>query len=345
MNSSTFSSEHEWKVLLIVALTISVCEAGSHFLVQHFEDVQHRNQIPHLAQQLRSRPSPRVLFLGNSLTKMGIRLDSFEDHLGQHGLRVGGVCKIRPDDTTLRHWHYIFQRHFDGCDCSQSPDYVIITFVFDHLSDQVKSRFRRLAFNVQGRQQVFDVLRNDVDSLENGVYFLAAHFLESVYHQPSIKHGILKRVVPHYESETQRLNSVFRSYREAKSHGKEPNAVKADSYEHLREFIALLRKNGCHAMFCLMPLPNEQSLDPRLVNVIDSHQMTFLDLRNLASQTKGHYPDGYHMDSEAADIYSRAVAVALSKHLKGIPASQVVDISPWFIPSSLGARRAHTLAQ
>ncbi len=68
--------------------------------------------------------------------------------------------------------------------------------------------------------------------------------------------------------------------------------------------------------FRLMPMPGEQSLDPRLVETIESGGMTFVDCRSLRASTKGHYPDGYHMDPVAAVIYSRAVADAMASHLE-----------------------------
>ena len=68
----------------------------------------------------------------------------------------------------------------------------------------------------------------------------------------------------------------------------------------------------------MMPLPGGQSVDTKLVETIESNNMTFFDLRELASRTEGHYPDGYHMDAVAGDIYSRAVAEALAERHPGM---------------------------
>lgn len=318
MSSSTFSSKHEWKVLLVVALAVSACEVGARFLVQRFSDVQHRNGIPQLARVLRDKPSPRVVFLGNSLTRRGVRLDSFGDQLDQHGFHTGGVCIVCPDDTTLRHWHYVFERHFTGTDSTRSPDCVIVTFIGDHLTDQVEFHWRRMALNVGGRRQVLEVLRHDVDSLDDGAYFLVAHFFESVVHQPDMKDGVLRRITPHYRSETRRLNQVRRAYLKANVEQEEPEKEPSFTYSRLRQFIDMLEKNGCHGVFCMIPLPGEQSVDTKLVETIESNNMTFLDFRELASRTEGHYPDGYHMDAVAADIYSRAVAEALAERLPNL---------------------------
>ena len=68
----------------------------------------------------------------------------------------------------------------------------------------------------------------------------------------------------------------------------------------------------------LVPLPGEQSVDAQLVNTIENNDMTFFDFRGLASRTNGHYPDGYHMDSAAADIYSRAIAEAFAQRFRSM---------------------------
>ncbi|MDY0171047.1 MAG: hypothetical protein RBS80_31195 [Thermoguttaceae bacterium] len=318
MSSFTFSSNPERKVLLSVALVLAATEVGTHVFSRGFSDVQHRNQIPAIASSLGNAPPPRILFLGNSLTRQGVSLKSFADQLRRHDVQVGGIFKVCPDDTTLRHWHYVFEGHFGNRFGGQAPDYVIVTFVRDHLSDQVDQRTRRMALNVAGMPQVVEVLCRDVRSLDEGAYFFAAHYLKAIAHQPEIKDGILRRLIPHYHAEIQRLNEMQRTCR-AKNRVPGPTRPEEArfTYDQLEQFVSMLHENHCHGVFCLMPLPGEQSLDANLVKTIESRGMTFLDLRDLASHTEGHYSDGYHMDAVAADIYSRAVADALTERLEG----------------------------
>ncbi len=296
-------------MLLVVAIVLVAGEVGAHVLSRTFSDVRHRQQIPEIAEQIREAPSPRVLFLGNSLTRRGISLDAFQDQLRRRGAALGGAWKVCPDDTTLRHWHYTIEKHFLERQPPVSPEYVVITFVGDSLTDQAAQRTRRLALNVQGVRQVVEVLRHDVKCLDEAAYFLASHCLKALAYQPEIKDGILRRLVPYYRSETRRLNQRHQAYLARVSSQKEAEGgTPAYTYQELQRFMQTLRTSGAHGVFCLMPLPDEQSLDPRLVETIESAGMTFVDFRDLAVHTKGHYPDGYHMDAVAADMYSRAVA-------------------------------------
>jgi len=316
MNSSTFSSSDEWKVVLFVTVVLCACELGIRFLSQMSVDLQHRNEIPQLARALRNAPSPRVLFLGNSLTKRGISLDSFREQLEQEGCRVGGVCKAHPDSTSLREWYFVFAGHFARADTTGSPDCVIVTFVHDHLADQCEVRLRRMALNIADRRQILEVFCHDIRSIDDGVFFLAAHFLASVGYQPAAKHRILSSIIPHYATETQRLNQVRRAYLKADVQQELPAEQASFTYTKLQRFIDVLDQQGSLGVFCMMPLPGEQFLDVKLVETVKSNNMIFLDFRELASLTRGHYPDGYHMDPVAADIYSRAVASALAeRHL------------------------------
>jgi len=296
-------------------MALASCEVGVRAKVRTHLDEQHRNEIPHLARALRNQPSPRILFLGNSLTRKGIRLDSFKEALRDHGLRVGGCAVVRPDDTVVQHWYYLFQRYFADANESRTPDCVIITFCLDHLSDQVAPRNRRLASIVKGPGQLAEVLCHDLDSVDACGDFLMAHFFSAVANQSEIKHGVMARIIPHYASESQRLNRVRRAYHETKDAQERFGNAPALTYSRLERFIALLQQRGCHGVFAMIPLPGEQSLDIALAETIESNGMTFCDFRDLSSLTSGHYPDGYHMDPVAADIYSRALADAVAARI------------------------------
>ena len=309
-------------MLLVVAIVLVAGEVGAHVLSRSFSDVQHRQEIPETVEQIQKAPSPRVLFLGNSLTRRGISLDAFQDQLRRRGAALGGAWKVCPDDTRLRQWHYVYEGHFAAPSLTGAPEFVVVTFVRETLADQVQQRTRRLALNVEGIRQVGAVLQRHVHSLDEAAYFLAVHYIKAVAYQPEIKDGILRRLVPYYRSETRRLNQRQQAYLARVSSQKEAEGGKpAFTYQELQRFMQTLRTSGAHGIFCLMPLPDEQSLDPRLVQTIESAGMTFVDLRGLVSRTRGHYPDGYHMDAAAADIYSRAVADALAGLLPNEPPS------------------------
>jgi hypothetical protein len=311
MNSSTSSSKNEWKVVLVVLLAIAACELGVRALAGESANDRHHEEIPAIAAELNSSAAPRLLFLGNSLTRLGIRADSFTEELEKRNLRVGGMAKVTPDSSIVAQWYSLYDGYFSKEVTESPPNCVVVTFVNEYLSDQAPSRHRHSALVVRGPKQIWDVLRHDIHSFDEGADFVVACFSKSVAHQESIKDRLLAAAVPSYKEEKQRLNRLRRaSVVTARKTGDEKFKY---TYANLRRFMQLMRESGSHAVFCYIPIPGTPILDEQLPREIEQGSMTFIDFRALYERTQGHYPDNYHMDSFAADIYSRAVADALAE--------------------------------
>jgi hypothetical protein len=315
MNSSTSSSNadsrHEWKVVLVALLAVAACELAMRSQAHQYLDEQHRLELPSIAAKLSEKPAPRVLMLGNSLTRAGVRLDSFERQLAAHGVQAGGLAKANPDDTAVSQWRAVYENYFASRD--RGPDCVVVSFVGEHLADQSGSRSRLTARFVGSMRQMVDVLRHDVDSFDDGADLLAAYWLQSMAYQENAKHRVLSALIPHYQHERQRLNQLRRSV--AAAERARSGKRLAYTYHRLDRFIQSLKEHGCQGVFCRMPIPGTQLLDERLVERLNESSMIFVDLRTLIENTRGHYPDSYHMDETAADIYSRAVADELARRL------------------------------
>jgi len=296
---------------VLVACEVALRIAGSRLSF----DERHRRAIPAISARLHGAPSPRILFLGNSLTRCGVDLRSFSSELEQNGLPPVRCEKVVPDDTVISDWYYAYRSYFS--DRGLSPDMVIVSFVGEQLSDQAGFQVRKLASLVSGTPSLASVFENDLHTLEDRASFLFAYASLAVSRQEEVKNRSLTVLIPHYRSQTRRLNSVIRSHKQQKE-ATEP-AGSQPTYQRLQRFVQLLQQGKTQGVFVLMPGEHSESLDPKLVETLQKNGMVFLDLRYLLPQVDGHFPDGYHMDSMAANIYSRTIAGALHERLRVPP--------------------------
>jgi hypothetical protein len=318
MNSSTSSSKpkpeassrHEWKVILVVLLAVAVCEATMRLQSSRYLDVQHRRALPEIAATLAEAPAPRLLFLGNSLTRNGIDVAAFEEELAKHGLRAGGIAKANPDATAVVQWRATFEHYF--ATQSPPPDCVVVSYVSAQLTDQVDISNRLTAKLIGGVPQWIDVLRHDVDSFDDGADLTMACLFQSVAYQENAKNRILGFIIPHFQEQRQRLNDLRRAIAAARGNRNGENRF---SYYRLHRLIASLKDKGCRVVFSLMPLPEVQTYDPQLVVELQNAAAMFFDMRGVYPQIEGHFPDGYHMDETAARIYSQELAREFAKRM------------------------------
>ncbi len=275
-----------------------------------FLDVQHHLALPEIAATLAEAPSPRLLFLGNSLTRRGIDVTTFEGELAKHGMQAGGIAKANPDATAVVQWRATFEHYF--ATHNPPPDCVVVSFVSVQLTDQVDISNRLTAKLIGGVPQWLDVLRHDVESFDDGAELTMACLFQSIAYQENAKNRILGFVIPHFREQRQRLNDRRRATAAARRNRKGENHF---TYYRLHRLIESLKDKGCRVVFCLMPLPEVQAYDPQLAVELQNASAMFFDMRGVHPKIEGHYPDGYHMDETAARIYSQELADAFADRM------------------------------
>src|SRR5688572_30125494 len=95
----------ETRVVLCLVALLGASEAGIRLLgVRLSKDIQHLEQFEMLAERI-SAPvearETRVLFLGNSLTRLGVDVEVFQQTAAEHNLGPFRVERIMPDNTAL----------------------------------------------------------------------------------------------------------------------------------------------------------------------------------------------------------------------------------------------------
>lgn len=273
-------------------------------------DESHVREIPEIARRLHAGPPPRILFLGNSLTRCGVDLEAFRAELRVRGVPDVACEKVVPDGTGISEWYYYFKRHF--ADANETPDVVIVGFQGATASDQNLVRVEKLGQDACTLRDIPELFTSDVEGFGDRVQFLLSYCFYSVGKQTNMQHRVLSWVVPNYIQETQELNQVVQSGRKKNA----PSAPPRSTYRRLERLMSMLRRIDVRGVFVAMPGATDQTLDPMLVETVREGGMTFVDGRRIERLGAERFFDGVHMDAAAADVYSRFVAGAIAGQLK-----------------------------
>src|SRR5690242_2302209 len=131
MSSFTSNFRSESRVLLSVALVFAVGEGALRMGVQHLSaDVQHIRSIPARAERLSHASGLRILFLGNSLTREGVRLGVIGGQLSCPG--PVALEAAYPDNATVLDWYYLFRNDFGG---ERAPNVLVLNFARGQLTN------------------------------------------------------------------------------------------------------------------------------------------------------------------------------------------------------------------
>jgi hypothetical protein len=311
MSSSTSSFSTELRVLAVVASVLAAAELAGRFAGRSLSvDESHVREIPEIARRLHAGRPPRILFLGNSLTRCGVDLEAFRAELRARGVPDAACEKVVPDGTGICEWYYYFKRHF--ADADETPDVVIVGFQGTAASDENLVRVEKLGQDVCTLRDVPELFTSDVEGFGDRVQFLLSYCFYSVGKQTNMQHRVLSLVVPNYIQETQELNRVVQSGRRKGG----PSAPPRSTYRRLDRLMDMLRRIDVRGVFVAMPGATEQTLDPLLVETVREGGMTLIDGRRIERLDAERFFDGVHMDPTAADMYSRFVARAVAEQLK-----------------------------
>ena len=173
MSSFTSNFRSEGRVLVSVAVVLAIGEAVLRLGGQRLSaDVQHIRSIPARADRLAHAEGLRILFLGNSLTREGIRLDVVQEHLGCTS--PVALERVFPDDTTILDWYYLFRNDFGG---DRAPNVLVLSYARGQLTDATGIHAERIAGSFGGWSNTREMLRLDLDDLGDRIdYILASTF-------------------------------------------------------------------------------------------------------------------------------------------------------------------------
>lgn len=306
MNSSTFSSESEWKVWTVVLAVLVAAEIALRGLLPHLsKDIVHLQQVPDRIEHLSNSEGARVLFLGNSITREGIDIKQFEDQLEIH--RAFAVAEIHPDDTAIAEWFYAYLHFLELPE--RNIDELIICFAEDQLQDRPSINVRRIAANYSDWGTMLNAFQEEELSLDQQAEFILARLFVSFAYAERIQKRLLDYLIPYYRKTAGIINT---SLQDPTNHG-EGLTSSHPTYRRLQRLIGLLEARKVNCMVFAFPIGTNYELDPGLEQLLKTHRISFDDVRDLQGIGSKNFPDGYHMDESAAQIVTTAVAKKVSE--------------------------------
>jgi hypothetical protein len=302
----------EAKPLAAIIAIALLCEGGVRLARPLLSlDILNIRRIPLIAQTLGRSHGPRLLFLGNSLTRQAVDLDLVRQLFRQNRFSV--VCdKVYADDTTIPDWYYAFKRYFEG---SNAPDYLVLGYVLNQLSDSSTVHPERIAAYFGGLRAASEVFTHDLPALDDRMEYVLAGTLAMFSEKERIRNRVLSLLIPDYRTSAQRLNQFEAAGR--------PSV--GGPYVRLERLLKLCSARRVRMAVIAMPLPDHYEIDRALVATLESHGALFLDMRNVPGVSRDSFPDGYHLGPPGAAVYSRQLVLNLGRELP--LAAQTSDLS------------------
>ena len=298
MNSFISSFRRELKVVLFLVALLIGCDAAVRLLETRLSfDLVHIREIPAIVQKNSEGDQPRIIFLGNSLTREGIDENSFKK--GFAG-RVT-VARVYPDDTTMLDWYYVFQ-HLVAVE-KGSADVLVLGFSRRQLDDQNVVHPRRLGRYFTGWSEMPEVVSRDLEDFEQISEYSISRISSSFANAERVAPRVFDKLIPYYRESAQRLNR-----RPVAGSKPEP----PPTYQRLRRFSALADQRGIKVVLLAIPVGENYAIDPRLRQVVKDLDLHLIDGNELEGLEPTSFPDGLHMDDAAAKVFSEFVAAKLA---------------------------------
>lgn len=291
----------EVRVVAVVLIVLGTIEV----LLRLFEnrlsiDVEHIRDIPRIVSRLQQRPEPRILFLGNSLTRASIVHGAFGQAWTAAGEPSPQTASIHPDDTSLLDWHYLYRRHLQ--DLAVRPNLIVVSFAASQLEDGQEVHVNRLGSSFAGLSLAHEAFRHDLTTLDQRVQFLLSATTRLMAYRERVQLRILA-LFPGYRNLAVALNQGARA-RIAKT-----RAGTTDTrFSRLRRFLDAANAHHDRVVFVALPLPAPYQIPEDLPEVIHAAGMEFIDMQGTDPKNPSDFPDAYHMSEAAARRFSEQLA-------------------------------------
>ena len=287
-----------------VAVVLALGEAVLRLAGQRLSaDVQHIRSIPARAERLAKADGLRILFLGNSLTREGVRLDVVQEQMGCRPPAT--LERVYPDDTTILDWYYVFRNDFAG---KRAPDVLVLSHARGQLTDATGIHAERIAGSFGGWSNAREMLGIDLDGLGDRIEYVLASMLRVFSERERVRDRVLATATPDYRTTAQRLNESERVARPS------DKPRPSEAFSRLRRLLEVCRDRRVHVVVVAMPVPGSYGIDPRLREVLREGRADFLDMRETPGLVNADFADGYHLAPRGAQTYS----AALGKRLRAI---------------------------
>jgi len=299
------------KAILMTLLIVGLADVGLRFAEARLSlDVRHIRSFPALARDLSAGPSPRVVFLGNSLTRHGVDAQAWTSAMEQLAAPKGVMTKFVPDDTTMPDWYYVALNQLIRP--RHKPDVLVIGFSLNQLSDE-RIEARRLGAYFCDFENTRELFGKDLDGFAPKVDFLVGRLCRMYGVRDEIQARFGDKFIPGYQEGVRHLNELQRRELAAANHSAEG---RTNSYEVLDRALTLWRAQRIEVVLVAMPIPSRYEIDPLVIQKARAAGARLIDARDLPALTPADFPDGYHMGSRGAKVYTQFLAEQLAGTLK-----------------------------
>lgn len=311
MNLFTSSFKTEAKVVAVVLLALLACELA----LRKFEtslslDLKHIRAIPRLAEDLAQAKGMRILFLGNSFTRVSVDPNVFSTEMKARGFNHLAVQRVFPDGTQLNEWYHAFKTYF--VESGRAPDLLVIITGRAHLQDQPIDPHPFGAY-FSSRSDVVAFLTDSTKSVDDKMKFLLARYSALSANRHRIEPRVLNLIIPHYQNCVQRINE------ERLRASADPRRSKEITYSRLEKLLELGEKKSIPIVIATVPMSQPYAMDPKISQLVAAHQMTFIEASKIEGIDSSNFPDGYHIDQRGAEEYTRRIAAELAKIFEADP--------------------------
>jgi hypothetical protein len=301
---TTSSRTGEWRAVAVVAVVLGIVECA--FLVGRHKlskDVEHLQAFEALAAKLARAPygQPKLLFLGNSLTRYGVDEAVFSETLTELTGQPPATVKVVPDNTAVADWSYVFRNQFARPD--RAPDMLVIGFEAGHLRDAPSRHPDRLAQYYCTWSDWPELCRRDLPNFESRAAFVLEKSSAMVGNRDRVTRRALDMLIPGYREGMDRINASLMP------HG---SATIAPTYDRLGNLIELAQQQKVEVVLAAMPVPERYEFDAELLGLVQKKRVKLIDLRTVDGIEPTMFFDGLHMDAAGGKIYSRALAQQLA---------------------------------
>ena len=298
------------KVLVVIcAVLIIVLEISSDYLLKHDSPTYARISRQY-DQALTAKPAatgepPTVLMVGNSLLLHGVRVDRLQEMTCSQ-MRVYPVFL---EQTGYYDWLYALRRLFrEGA----KPDVVVVGVGVNYfVGNGIRQDYApKLLFDGRDTLEVASDLKLDHTATSNLLLAHASTFWDT---RSAIRTQVLNRVVPHLQDLFSLINP-----RPAIPEGRELEAI---SIPRLQRLERLCDQYGVKL---ILLLPPTLSSEGAIAEMVQAARMAGVDVSVPIDPSKlssrFYQPDGMHLNSDGAMLFTSALAKDLPERVTGVNA-------------------------
>ncbi|WP_449067155.1 hypothetical protein [Prosthecobacter sp.] len=288
-------------LVMLVAIEVFFRLAGHRLSA----DVAGIRDIKATAAQMAATPAPRLLFVGNSLSREGIDPQALQAGLKSAGSKTS-VFMAYPDSSHALVWDYLLSCYF--ADAPSRPEEVILVSARIHLLDAPGNVSQMGAYYVSW-DDAWRFLKDEAVSVDERVEFFLGRFFATYAMRAKVNPRVFDVLLPHYQENWSILNRAALMGRGTALSG----AVSGGTTRHLRHVVGLLKGKGVRVRVLKVPMPNLYPLDVSVDAALKELDVPVIDLNPVPGISPENFPDGEHLNAAGRVALTRALVTELSR--------------------------------